>query len=115
MPVIEHMVSVYKLWYEYRDYFPKKSRYTLGDRLDTVFIQLVELLWTAGYQSKDEKLPTIAAAIRKLDGLKFLLRIAWEIRILDSAKYVALSEPLIEVGKMLGGWKKGLESKAPAK
>lgn len=78
-----------------------------------MFIQLVELLWTASYLGKNEKLPTIYAAIRKLDGLKFLLRISWEIKILDTAKYTALSEPLFEVGKMLGGWKKGLETKAP--
>jgi len=115
LPVIEHAVSVYKLWYEYRDHFPKKSRYTLGDRIDTIFIQLVELLWAAGYQGKDEKLPTIAAAIRKLDGLKFLLRIAWEIKILDSTKYASLSEPLFEIGKMLGGWRKGIETKTPTR
>jgi hypothetical protein len=113
LPIIEHTVSVYKLWYEYRDHFPKKSRYTLGDRIDLVFIQLVELLWAAGYQAKDEKLPTIIAAIKKLDGLKFLLRIAWEIKILDTKKYSALSEPLFEIGKMLGGWKKGLDTKTP--
>ena len=62
----------------------------------------------------DEKLPTISAAIKKLDGLKFLLRIAWEIKVLDSVKYAALSEPLFEIGKMLGGWKKGLDTKTPA-
>lgn len=75
----------------------------------------MELLWTAGYQGKDEKLPTIALAIRKLDGLKFLLRIAWEMQVLDNAKYASLSEPLFEIGKMLGGWKKGLEPKTPAR
>ena len=114
VPIIEHTVSVYKLWYEYRDHFPKKSRYTLGDRIDIVFIQLVELLWAASYQGKNEKLPTISAAIKKLDGLKFLLRIAWEIKVLDSTKYASISDPLFEIGKMLGGWKKGLETKTPA-
>ncbi len=94
---------------------PKKSRYTLGDRIDLVFIQLVELLWAASYQSKDEKSATITMAIRKLDGLKFLLRITWEIKALDNGKYAALSEPLFEIGKMLGGWKKGLETKTPVR
>ena len=114
MPVIEHTVSVYKLWYEYRDHFPKKSRYTLGDRIDSLFIEIVELLWSASYQSKNEKLPTIIEAIRKVDAMKFLLRIAWEIKILNNQKYTTLSEHLYEIGRMLGGWKKGLESKTPA-
>lgn len=33
----------------------------------------------------------------------FLL-ILWEAKSLDDAKYIALSVPLEEIGKMLGGW-----------
>ncbi len=36
--------------------------------------------------------------------LKFFLQLGWEIKVLDNSKYVALSEPLDEVGRMLGGW-----------
>jgi len=46
--------------------------------------------------------------------LKFFLQIAWEIKALENKKYIALSEKLNEVGKMLGGWRKGLENKTPA-
>ena len=114
LPVIEHTVTVYKRWQEYRDHFPKKSRYTLADRIDALFIQILELLFVGSYQSKSEKLPTIAAALRKSDVLKFLLRIAWETHALDTKKYAAISEEMRELGRMIGGWKKGLESKTPA-
>ncbi len=40
--------------------------------------------------------------------LKFFLQIAWEINAIDKNKYIALSQPLVEIGKMLGGWKKKL-------
>jgi len=113
LPVIEHAVAVYKRWQEYRDHLPKKSRYTLGDRIDTLFIQILELLFVASYQSKIEKLPTITAALKKTDVLKFMLRIAWETRALDTKKYVAISEVMQELGRMIGGWKKGLEVKTP--
>jgi len=36
--------------------------------------------------------------------LKFFLRISWEIKAVDNKKYIALSERLDEIGKMLGGW-----------
>ncbi len=39
-----------------------------------------------------------------VDMLKFFLQLGWEIKVLDNSKYVALSEPLDEVGRMLGGW-----------
>ena len=92
---------------------PKKSRYTLGDKIDGLFIQVLELLFIASYQSKAEKLPTIAAALRKSDILKFMLGIAWETHALDTKKYAAISEEMQELGRMIGGWKKGLESKTP--
>jgi hypothetical protein len=115
LPVIEHAVTVYKRWQEYWDHFPKKSRYSLGDRIDTLFVQVLEFLFIASYQSKAEKLPTIAAALKKTDVLKFLLRVAWETNALDTQKYAIISENVQELGRMIGGWKKGLESKTPAR
>jgi hypothetical protein len=102
------------MWHQYREDFPKTSRYTLGDRIDLLFIHILELLFTASYQSKEAKLPTLDMAVRKADVLKFLLRVAWEIRALDTKKYAALSEKLDEFGRMLGGWRKGLIAKTPA-
>lgn len=112
--MIEHATAVYKLWHEYRNDFPKSSRYTLGDKIDSTFIQILELLFVASYQNKNEKLPTIRAAVRRMDILKFFCRIAWELRALDNKKYALLSEKMDELGRMIGGWKKGLEAKTPA-
>lgn len=113
MPVIEHFVSLYKLWYGYRDNFPKKSRYTLGDKMDSVFVEVLELLFVASYQSKEEKLPTIEKTLRDVDILKAFARVAWDLRILDNQKFIVLSAGLQDIGKMLGGWRKGVQSKTP--
>lgn len=113
LPVIEHLVTVYKLWYGYRDHFPKKSRYTLGDKMDAVFVEVLELLCIASYESKEKKIPTLERALRGIDVLKFFARVAWELTILDNQKYIELSKGLEEVGRMAGGWKKGLQSKTP--
>lgn len=108
------MLSVYKTWYGYRDAMPKKSRYTLGDKIDNRFIAVLELLYVASYQSAQEKLPTIQRALSGVDTLKFLLRIAWEIHVFDDKKYATLSEGLNEVGRQVGGWRKGLQTKTSA-
>lgn len=113
LPVIERMLAAYKLWFGYRDHFPKKSRYTLGEKIDNRFIEILELLFTATYQSVDEKLFTLERALSVIDTLKFLLKISWDLRILDDKKYAALSEGLHEIGRQTGGWKRGLGKKTP--
>ena len=37
----------------------------------------------------------------------------WDMKALDNKRYLALSEQLNDIGKMLGGWRKGLEVKTP--
>ena len=113
MPVVTHCLAVYKLWQGYQNDFPKNLRYTLGEKIDSTFIQVLESLFIAGYESKNDKLPTIRLATRKTDILKFFLQVSWELKALDNKKYILISEKMDELGRMIGGWKKGLESKLP--
>ena len=62
----------------------------------------------ASFLSKNEKLPYIKIAVRKLDTLKVLVQIVWEIKALDEKKFIIISEKLNETGKMLGGWHNNL-------
>lgn len=114
LPVITHMTAAYKEWYGFRDSLPKKSRYTLGDKIDRYFIQVLEVLYMASYQSPNDKLPTLQRALTTLDTLKFLVQIAWEVRALDTKKYASLSEKLQSIGKEVGGWRKGIQTKTSA-
>ena len=59
---------------------------------------------TAGFLNPTEKLPYLRIAIRKLDVSKLLLLVLWESKSFETKKYIALSEKLDEVGRMLGGW-----------
>jgi len=103
--------DIYRVWQEYLTSFPKQNRYTLGNKIDDVFLMAIEYCFLASYASKDAKLIHLERCISRVDLLKLLLQLAWEIRALDTQKYTVLGEQLQEVGKMLGGWKKGLESK----
>lgn len=113
LPVVEHTLSVYKIWYGYRDNFPKKARYTLGDKIDARFLNVLELVSIATYQGPVEKISTLDRATMGVDVLKFLLRVAWELHILDEKKYATLSDGVQEVGRQIGGWKKGVQKKTP--
>ena len=114
---MQRLVSTYALWRQIHNHFPKKSKYTLGRKIDEMFIESFELIFVAGYLSKDKKLPFIQKAIGKIDLLKLFLRIAWEVKDLDTKKYVSLSQPLDEISRMLNGWTRNVESRmssAPA-
>lgn len=83
---------------------PKTHRYTIGQRIDSLFIEILEAISIAGFLKQNEKLTYVQLAIRKIDTLKILLMILWETKSLDNKKYITLSEKLEPVGKMLGGW-----------
>ena len=108
------MVELYKVWHEFLPHFPKTSRYTLGIKIDGLFIETTELFFTAAHLNKEQKLPFVQKAATKLDMLKFFLRISWEIKSLDNKKYILISKKLNEIGRMLGGWMKSVENKTPA-
>lgn len=64
----------------------------------------MEAIAVASFLSRAEKQPYVRLAIRKLDTLKVFLSVLWETKSLDNKKYAALSVPIEEVGRMLGGW-----------
>lgn len=64
----------------------------------------MEAISLAGFLPKIEKQQYVRLSIRKVDTLKILLMILWETKSIDNKKYIALSVPLDEVGRMLGGW-----------
>ncbi len=109
LPIIQKFVAIYKAWNEYRDHFLKKYRYTLGEKIDFAFLNTIEPLLIASYLNKQEKTPYLKKASVQLDLLKFFLQIAWELKAIDSKKYAAVSKQLNEIGKMLGGWLKGVD------
>jgi hypothetical protein len=105
----QKLVQAYKLWHSFLPHFPKNSRYTLGAKIDSSFLEVIELIIRASYSDKLRKLISLKSASLKLDLLKFFLQIAWEIKSLDNKKYILLSEKLDETGKMLGGWIRALK------
>lgn len=103
-PVLSKTISAYKLWQDIIRLFPKTSRYSLGIKIDLLFIEVIESISTAAFLSKDKKSPWIQRAITKLETMKILIRVAWEIGSVDNKKYLMMSDPVDTIGKMLGGW-----------
>ncbi len=103
------------LWCDYHTKLPKNKRYSLGQKIDWLFIEAIEAIATASFLIREKKLPFVRRAMQKMDTLKILLLVLWESKSLENKRYVALSAKLDEVGRMLGGWHGQLTKNSPRK
>lgn len=99
--VLEKVKSAYILWHEYHNTLPKIQRYSLGNKIDKIFIEVIELIAFASFLPREEKLPYVRQAGRKFDILKILIMILWKTKSLDNKKCIALSLPLDEVDPLI--------------
>ncbi len=104
IPVFAKTYELYKLFYSYLQLFPKKDRYTLGLKCESALLEVLEAIIMASSLSKTEKLPILKRASVKLDVLKVFFRLAKDLKVLDTKKYLLLEGYLQEIGRMLGGW-----------
>jgi len=108
--------EAYQYWLILHRDFPKTERYGIGRRIDNLFLEILELSFTASYLPPEHKIILLGKAISRLDVLKFFLQLAWENKLVPNEKYINLSQKLEEIGRMLGGWKRGLDKKlSPSK
>ena len=112
--VVLKLKNSYNTWQKYLVQFPKSHRFTIGSKIDCVFLDCIELSFLASYSTNSDKVKIVSQAITKLDLLKLLIQLAWETKCLSHNKYGEISLPLDEIGKMLGGWKRQLLNKTPA-
>lgn len=112
--VLTKAKAAYSLWLIAFNDIPKVCRQTLGKKIDNSFLELLEAIFVSMYLSPQQKCLKLTTAIAKLDAVNFFLQLAWENKSINQQRYVVLSSCLNEIGRMLGGWKKGLENKTPA-
>jgi len=108
IPIFAKLYEFYKNLTQYLILFPKNKRYTLGQKIDNLTLEIFEYVIKAGYSAKELKLPLITKAVTLVDLLKILIRLSYDIKALDNKKYLFLQQALQEIGRMLGGWKKSI-------
>ena len=88
-------------------------RYSLGEKITNLFIEIIELILIAGYSERSQKLLILQKVSVRLDLLKFFLQTAFELNAIDNTKLAALAIPIGDVGKQLGGWQRQLSKQTP--
>src|ERR1035437_2417453 len=109
-PIFVKTYELYKNFYTNLSSFPKKDRYTLGQKCETVLLDLLETIIMASNLSKQEKLPVLRKASLKIDLLRVFFKLGKDLKIIENKKYVELENSVSEIGKMVGGWIKTTNS-----
>lgn len=110
IPVLNKSYELYKLFHEYRKVIPKQDRFTIYERSEHVILGTIELLLEASYGNRERKMITLEKASVKLNVLRFLIRLMKETKTFDLKKYVVLESVIDEIGRMLGGWIRSLNT-----
>lgn len=113
IPILKKFYVLYKDLYAYRSGVAKQDRHTLWQRCENLSLELLELVLLASQRSKSSKLSALETASVKLNVLRFLVRLAKEIKVIDHKKYLALETAIDEIGRMLEGWIKSVASNSP--
>jgi hypothetical protein len=86
--------------------FPRSFRFTAGERLVGNGLDLLLSLVGAAYSS--DKQQAVDEAARKVNAVRYLLRLGKDLRLMSQASYAFASEQLEEIGRMAGGWRRSL-------
>ncbi len=101
--------EVYEVWSNVRKDLKRLERIGVGDKIEDNFLSLLEIIFLSSYSPINRKVDLLNKAITKVDILKFFVQLIWENKVISTQKQIELLDKLMEIGRQLGGWKKGLE------
>lgn len=106
-PIFVLWVDFLKWLFLTTEKFPKKSRFTIVNKLDNLAINILDQIIEARYSKK--KLFIVKNINLEVEKLRVLLRISFELRFMPVKSYEYSMRQLYEAGSMAGGWVKYLE------
>jgi len=106
-PLFQAVYKLYVAWHLRCDTIPKKDRFTIGQKTESLLLEVLTLIVTA-YHIKEPllKKETLSKANTSLECAKITIRLAKDVKAIEQRWYVQYEGRLQEIGKQLGGWMK---------
>ncbi len=104
------MYEVYKLTIDITNHLEKRWRYGLGQSVETSLLNLLEYLIHAKNAPKPLKGGYLLKASADLEITRLKLRLFLEFGLVNETKIFQQQSRLEEIGRMLGGWLKSLNT-----
>jgi hypothetical protein len=110
LPIINRTYEVYKSIIDINDHLEKRWRYSLGNSLENSILSLLQELIMAKNAPKSLKSSYLIKANSHLEISILKLRLFLEMKIVNETKIFQTQSKLTEIGRMLGGWLKSLNT-----
>lgn len=90
------------------DKFPRVRRFTLGERIETLLLQVLERCIEAAYGAGRDKIRALHRASQHLSVVKHLWRLCFELKVIPPKTHTHGSKLLADLGNQIGGWQRYL-------
>lgn len=114
MPVLEKAKTMYKQWMEIHRNMERAARFGIGNKIDVLFLRILELLRKSMYAPINKKILLLEEVTDYIDSFRFFFQLLWETKLVSNKEYVSFGTEIENLGKIVGGWKKGLINKTSA-
>ena len=91
--------------------FPKDAKYSLGQKCDECFLEIIKTTILASQTRVPEKMGYLKKASTEFNLLKILIYFLKDLNIINGKDYQFFEQNFIEIGKMFGGWIKNTKNK----
>lgn len=109
-PIIIKTYDIYKAVFDINNHLDKRYRYSLGNSLEITILTMLENFIMAKNAPKPLKSAYLIKAGAQQEVAIFKLRLILELKLANETKIFQTQAKLAEVGRMLGGWLKSLNS-----
>jgi hypothetical protein len=92
--------------------FPRSHKFTLGDRIESTALDVLEALIEATYTR--DRAQHLRRANLGIENLRFLIRLAADLKLLDRRRYEHAARTLDDTGRLIGGWMKAHRASSSA-
>lgn len=110
LPIINKTYDAYKAIIDLNNKLEKRRRFTVGLSLENSILDCMETLVMAKNAPKTLKAAYLIKASSKLEVSTLKLRLLLELALVNETKIFQLQANFDEIGRMLGGWLKSVQS-----
>ena len=110
LPIINRVYDLYKHVVEINAHLEKQWRYSLGISLENTILDLLSSLIMAKNAPKAFKPPYLIKASSAHEIAILKLRLMLELEVVNETKIFQAQAKLEEIGRMLGGWLRSLNT-----
>lgn len=101
-PAIQDCHSLLEWLIPQLDRFPRQRRFTLGDRIESLLLEVLQGLIEAAYRRGRPE--TLREANLKLDVARHLWRLSFRLQAVAPKSYAHGAELFTSLGRQIGGW-----------